>query len=389
MSRPFLLLAAATALALPAAVHAKQKTTPKPKAGDASAKSAADSGKVSQDDAVRLQLFLDHANFGPGKIDGAYGGFTKLAWMKWQGANGVNPPKDTFDPKDPALANVGEPFTQYTITAEDLSSLGPVPAKPEEQAKLKVLPYSTLSEEIGERFHAGADFLVRLNAPKKFDELKAGDTVKVPNVQPPFDLAKVAGVREGQRAKNQESEKAKKERLAKEKKAAAANGNANAEASPAPSATPAETPPPPAAEPVPMLSAAAYIHISTKECLLELRDGDRLVAAFPVTPGSKAIPTPVGTWKIVAKTLMPNFRWDHEMLMHGKRSDTAYELPPGPNNPVGIAWIALNRPGIGMHGTTSPDTIGRSASHGCIRLANWDAFKLYGMVDKGLRVVIE
>ena len=397
MPRPFLTFATALALALPlaAAAHGEKKNAApkkaKPPAGDASAKNAADAGKVSQDDAVRLQIFLDHANFGPGKIDGAYGGFTKLAWLKWQGANGVNPPKDTFDPKDPALANVGEPYTQYTVTAEDLSGLGPVPASPPEQAKLKVLPYSSLSEELGERFHAGAEFLKKINAPKKFDDLKAGDTVKVPNVQPPFDLAKVTAVRDGQRAKTQETEKAKKERLAKEKKTAADAAVANAAtASPAPSsAPPAETPPPPAAEPVPLLSPAAYVHISVKECLLELRDGDRLVAAFPITPGSKAIPTPIGTWKIVAKTLLPHFRWDNEMLQRGKRSDTAYELPPGPNNPVGITWIALNRPGIGMHGTTSPDTIGRSASHGCIRLANWDAFKLYGMVSPGLKVVIE
>lgn len=385
MPRPLLTLATALALALPlASVHGEKKTAaPKktsPPKGDASTKSNADSAKVSVDDAVRLQIFLDHANFGPGKIDGAYGGFTKVAWMKWQGAHGVNPPAETFDPEDPALAGVGDPYTTYTLTDEDLTGLGPVPPKPEEQAKLKVLPYSTLSEELGERFHAGAEFLKRINAPKKLDELKAGDTVKVPNVQPPFDLAKVIAVRDGQRSRTQETEKAKKERLAREK--AAVN------ATPAPSAPPAETPPP-AAEPVAQLSPAAYVHISTKECLLELRDGDRLVAAFPITPGSKSIPTPIGTWKVVAKTLMPHFRWDNEMLMRGKRSDTAHELPPGPNNPVGITWIALNRPGIGMHGTTSPDTIGRSASHGCIRLANWDAFKLYGLVNPGLKVVIE
>ena len=75
--------------------------------------------------------------------------------------------------------------------------------------------------------------------------------------------------------------------------------------------------------------------------------------------------------------------------MRGRRSDDAHILPPGPNSPVGIAWIQLNKPGIGLHGTNSPDTIGRSASHGCVRLANWDAFKLYNMVQKGMKVVIE
>ena len=77
------------------------------------------------------------------------------------------------------------------------------------------------------------------------------------------------------------------------------------------------------------------------------------------------------------------------MLMHGERSNTFFQLPPGPNNPVGITWIALNKKGIGLHGTNEPETIGRAASHGCIRLANWDAFKLFDMVQKGEKVIIE
>ena len=140
---------------------------------------------------------------------------------------------------------------------------------------------------------------------------------------------------------------------------------------------------------LPVLSPAAFIHVSVKECYLELRDNGRTIAAFPVTPGSSSIPTPVGEWKIVGKALFPEFRWDKEMLLHGKRSSDAYELPPGPNSPVGIAWMQLSKPGIGLHGTNNPETIGRAASHGCVRLANWDAFKLYNMVEKGMRVVIE
>ncbi len=120
-----------------------------------------------------------------------------------------------------------------------------------------------------------------------------------------------------------------------------------------------------------------------------MRDGERLVACFPITPGSTAIPTPKGEWHVVAKTLLPEFRWDKSVLMTGKRSERFYQLPPGPNNPVGICWIALNKPGIGMHGTAEPDTIGRSASHGCIRLSNWDAFKVYGMVAPNTKVIIE
>ena len=130
-------------------------------------------------------------------------------------------------------------------------------------------------------------------------------------------------------------------------------------------------------------------HVNTKDSYLEVTNGEQLVACFPITPGSTAIPTPKGEWHVVAKTLLPEFRWDKSVLMTGKRSDTFFQLPPGPNNPVGITWIALNKPGIGMHGTAEPDTIGRSASHGCIRLSNWDAFKVFGMVAPGTKVIIE
>ena len=85
---------------------------------------------------------------------------------------------------------------------------------------------------------------------------------------------------------------------------------------------------------------------------------------------------------------MPTFRWDKEMLQHGKRSGNFHLLPPGPNNPVGVMWIALNKKGIGIHGTNSPDSIGRAASHGCIRLANWDVVRLATKIRPGETVSI-
>ncbi len=404
-----LLTACAISLLSPAALAASAKSKP---AATAAKKAAAKTKpKVSQDDAVRMQLFLDKENFGPGKIDGSYGGFTKLAWMHWQQAHGIEKPEiETFDPHSPQLAAIEPLYTEYTVVAEDLANLGPVPTQPAEQSKLKALAYGSLSELLSERFHCAEEFLKKINAPKKLETLKVGDTMTVPNVQPPFDLAQVGGWRDLQRAQAAAAKKKEQE----EKAAAAKNGSAAAP-SPAPSpspdtaaatATASPTPeldaaPTPSPSPVaakipaiampalPVLSPAAYIHINIKECYLELRDGDRLVAAFPVTPGSGTIPTPVGEWKILGKALFPEFRWDKEMLMHGKRSKDAYELPPGPNSPVGIAWIALNKPGIGLHGTNNPETIGRAASHGCVRLANWDAFKLYNMVQKGMKVIIE
>jgi lipoprotein-anchoring transpeptidase ErfK/SrfK len=77
------------------------------------------------------------------------------------------------------------------------------------------------------------------------------------------------------------------------------------------------------------------------------------------------------------------------VLNHGVRTDTAFELPAGPNNPVGFCWIGLNKPGIGVHGTNNPQTIGRAASHGCMRTANWDVIRLSKLVTKGMTVVID
>ena len=86
---------------------------------------------------------------------------------------------------------------------------------------------------------------------------------------------------------------------------------------------------------------------------------------------------------------MPNFRYDPAMLNKGERSSNFHMLPPGPNNPVGVVWIALNKKGIGIHGTSNPQTIGRAQSHGCMRVANWDVVRVSKLITKGMTVVIE
>ncbi len=405
-------LLAATAQARPAA---KPAATPKPTGP-----------QPSRDDVVRLQIYLDEQNFGPGRIDGGYGGFTKKSWMRYQESQGTTPTEE-FDAK--TFTSVDPIYTTYTVTKDDLAALGSIPSALAEQAKTKTLPYTSMPELIGERYHVGVDFLKKLNAPKNLDGLKEGDQVRVPNVVPPFNLAQVFAMRQY----NAEREKAIKANTESKPKPAdkpkstptPASGetptvSAIPEAMPGPTVALSASPPPESAVPspsptavpaadaspspasatsapdnkpvltaVPANSSRLVFHVNTKESYLEVRDGERLVACFPITPGSSAIPTPKGNWKVVAKTLLPSFRWDKSVLLYGKRSANAFELPPGPNNPVGITWIALDRPGIGMHGTSDPDSIGRSASHGCIRLSNWDAFKVYGMVARGTQVVIE
>src|SRR5690606_24887471 len=119
------------------------------------------------------------------------------------------------------------------------------------------------------------------------------------------------------------------------------------------------------------------------ERMLHVYEGDRLIAAFPITPGSTTNPAPPGNWKVVRAVPWPWYRYDKGVLERGERTDEFFNLPPGPNSPVGILWAGLNRQSIGIHGTSSPETIGRAGSAGCIRLANWDAATFYTLAGNG------
>ena len=285
---------------------------------------------------TRLEIFLDQRSFSPGKIDGKWGEFAAKALQRFQRATGV-PATGQIDPAmQQQLQAIFPIYSTYTLTAEDLKRVGNVPTKPAEEAKLPTLLYRSLNEFIAERYHAGQNFITRLNSGKRVDSLKAGDTVRVPNV-PPFQIETLKEI-----------------------------GNL----------------------PLKPEFVKRVIRIDTRFRMLDIVEGDKIISSYPITPGSTKLPAPIGTWKIVGIATMPWFRWDEAMLMHGERSENFYNLPPGPRNPVGIAWIGLNKRGIGIHGTNSPDTIGRSGSHGCIRLANWDAARVIDQVTEGMTVQI-
>jgi lipoprotein-anchoring transpeptidase ErfK/SrfK len=111
-----------------------------------------------------------------------------------------------------------------------------------------------------------------------------------------------------------------------------------------------------------------------------------LVAFFPATVGSKEKPTPSGTLKTVSADANPTYRYNPDYKFRGVRSKQAFTIEPGPNNPVGSFWIGLSAEGYGIHGTSSPSTISKSQSHGCIRLTNWDAGLLGRSIKKGTPV---
>jgi lipoprotein-anchoring transpeptidase ErfK/SrfK len=287
------------------------------------------------DDILRLQIFLDNQHFGPGRLDGRPGEFTIKALKHYQRAHQLTETELTAHTLD--LTSVSQLYVEYTIRPEDLKFVGDLPSQPSAQSRKKYLPYDSLLEFLTERFHSSPELIEYINRPLKLSTLKPGDVVKVPNVEP-FRIEELTPI---------------------------------------------------AALPEVPEYLQRVIKIDTREKLLDLYEGERLIATFPITPGSGHLATPPGNWRILGITQMPTFRWDKSVLEYGVRSGNYYELPIGPNNPVGVMWIGLNKPGIGIHGTNQGQTIGRSASHGCMRTANWDAIRLSRMVTKGMTVIIE
>ncbi len=287
------------------------------------------------EDILRLQIFLDSKLFSPGRIDGRPGEFTTKALKRYQKSLGL--PETEVETHTLDCSSVTALYTTYTIRPEDLKYIGDVPRQPSAQSRKKYLPYDSLLEFLTERYHSAPELLEFINRPLKMTALKPGDVVKAPAVVP-FLIEQLTEV--------------------------------------------PKLPEIPAFLP-------RVIKIDTREKMLDLLEGEKLLASLPITPGSGHLATPPGTWRIVGITQMPTFRWDKSVLEYGVRSSNAYELPIGPNNPVGVMWIGLNRAGIGIHGTNTPQTIGRSASHGCMRTANWDVVRLVPMITQGMTVIIE
>ena len=314
--------------------------------------------KPSGDDALRLQIFLDNANFGPGIVDGRPGRFTELAVQSWNEVNGhpildwsaVNTAARQAVPNPLAVAIVPDFVKQWVD--------GSLPTKVSQQAKRKRMSYRSVAEFISERYHCDVPYLVLLNGNSKINNLKARDTVIVPNITP-FTIESLTGAEY-------------KADPGMSQRHAVVDTKINQvrifEAAPA-ALVIAE----PGSAPVTSVSRA----------------NKGLIASFPITPGeSKFIK--FGTWEVRNSVELPYWRYDQKLLDTGKRSADSQSLniPPGPNSPVGIFWCGLTRPGIGMHGTPSPETIGRARSHGCIRMANWDAVRLPTLIRPGTTVEI-
>ena len=324
--------------------------------------------KAQIEAATRLQVFLDRANFGPGRIDGRYNDLTWKAVALYRESRGEQlkaPPSQPGphgnvppDVNGLDLSSVEPVFVPYTVTEADLQSVGQLPGRVPAKAKLKFLPYRDPADAIAEKFHCDIHFLEQLN-PGKLKGIKAGNQLTVPNVEP-FELASVKDIQPGSETASQAANE-----LEDQPETTASTPGENG------------------------ATRNVSAKVDTKTNMLGVFETEKLIAAYPVSVGSAHTASPIGDWKVRGIAKLPGFRYDKEMLEHGERSGNFYMLPSGPRNPVGVVWIALNKKGIGIHGTDDPGSIGHAASHGCIRLANWDVVRLAAKIKAGDNVSIQ
>ena len=133
---------------------------------------------------------------------------------------------------------------------------------------------------------------------------------------------------------------------------------------------------------------AAEIRVDDHDrSVVAVDESGRTIARYPATTGSSHDPLPRGRWKVNGIFWNPQFHYNPRLFWDAKRGHSKATIQPGPNSPVGVVWIDLSKEHYGIHGTPEPANIGKTASHGCVRLTNWDALRLAGLVKPGTRVV--
>jgi lipoprotein-anchoring transpeptidase ErfK/SrfK len=297
---------------------------------------------------LQAQVALDRAGFSPGVLDGKEGMSFASALTGFQETRGL-PRTGRYDAATARALLGGRPLpATWRVRVPDGFARGPffaVPKGSDKQAALPALGYRNLLEKLAERFHARPELLVALNPPDT--KLGAGAVIRVPAIgnQP---VVRIAG-----------DDRGWGQTLA---------GLAVAKDQP----------------------QADHIVVDKSDGLLKAYDAqDRLIAQFPATMGSQYDPLPIGTWEIKGIIHNPDFHYNPDLFWDASSKDRKAVLKPGPNGPVGVVWIDLSKPHYGIHGTPEPQLIGRTESHGCIRLTNWDAARLAQMVKVGRKALFQ
>ena len=277
---------------------------------------------------LEAEVELHRRGFSCGSIDGIKGTQTVAALRSFQRNAGLRDSGE-LDKATQEILRLTEPaLTTHVFTAEELARIHPVPDTWLGKSELESLDYGSALELVAETHRASPNFLKKLNPGTDWEHLLPGVAIKVTAVRPYQPPGK-----------------------------------------------------------------AARLHISLSEHELEAIDETgKTIAHFPVSIAKKVEKRPVGELHVTVIIPDPNYTFDPEVFPEseeGKELGRKLIIPPGPNNPVGVAWVGLDRPGYGMHGTPDPEKVGRTESHGCFRLANWDAKALLELVWIGLPVDVE
>ncbi|MDF1835278.1 MAG: L,D-transpeptidase family protein [Alteraurantiacibacter sp. bin_em_oilr2.035] len=337
---------------------------------------------------MQTQVVLDRRGFGPGVIDGKMGQSTSNALRGFQEANSLEITGDLDESTKQALSEWSNiPATRVVTIPANWAELAyiEIPDSPADQAALDRMGYESLDEKIAERFHTTIAVLRELNpngrparktppSPSPSSSVSDNSTVSpTPSASEPAvsNSSSDSGYfTAGQqlRVPNIGADRiqpgAIQDRGWQQTLASLGVGSEQAE--------------------------VTRVVVDESEGWLKGFDADgNLVAMFTVTTGSQNDPLPLGDWSVNGTAHNPPFSYQPELFWDVPDSEEEQQLPPGPNGPVGVVWIDLTKEHYGIHGTSAPETIGRVQSHGCVRLTNWDAARLAGMVNSDTEVIFQ
>lgn len=277
---------------------------------------------------LEAQIAMARSGISSGSIDGRGGSQTRSALQAFQKRQHI-PITGALDAATRARLLIAPPvLVTATVTSNDLQRLITLPQTWVGKSELPRLDYENILELLGERAYSNPKLIRELNPSVNWNRVTPGTRVQLPNVEYPAPEA-----------------------------------------------------------------VAAFIQISLQNRVLEAFDADtNLLAHFPCSIGHIAEKRPVGALRIEVIIPHPNYTFNPEVFPESEEARTLGRklvIPAGPNNPVGVAWMGLNRPGYGIHGTPGPEQVGRTESHGCFRLANWNAEYLMQLAWVGMPVIIE
>lgn len=280
-------------------------------------------------DLLRVQLALERRGFSSGSFDGVMGSQTRAALRAFQQQQNLPPTGSLSEATLTALAFTDDLLVDYAIPPEDFANLQPLGQTWLAKSQQSALAYENILELVSEKTHSNPKLVRWLNPGVDWAKVTAGSTLKVVNTGT----------------------------IAPDRK-------------------------------------AAFLRIHLGERKLHVFDSDtNLIAHFPCSIAARVDKRPLGEeLHIAAVAPGPNYTFDPAVFpesAEARQLGRKLILQPGPNNPVGTVWLSLDKPGYGIHGTPKPEDVGRTESHGCFRLANWNAEHLLKLVSVGTPVYVD